>query len=152
MRITRWQGTIKQIGFVAFAVPTARAAPGAPTLAASSPYETVVPAGTSRSSFHTLCLNCGALRRDRDRVERVDFAGEVRGEREVHADSSRGARLAASTNAAVRTAPSIDDRTKRADGGFYLGEFSCHANVLRPAGRTDPDNRADGPRVRIRLG
>src|SRR6185436_20787338 len=80
----------------------------------------------------------GAAWRDGDRVERIDFAREVCGQREMHA--ARVAPHAVCIDEAGSAHGAVDDDgPKRADRGFYLGKFSCHANVLRRPSRTDPD-------------
>src|SRR6185436_14213792 len=56
-RTTRWHGTAGKSGQRDIAPPTARAAPGDPISAATSPYVTVSPAGTSRTTSYARASN-----------------------------------------------------------------------------------------------
>ena len=56
-RTTRWHGTAGKSGHRDIAPPTARAAPGDPISAATSPYVTVSPGGTSRTTSYARASN-----------------------------------------------------------------------------------------------
>ena len=134
---------IRQIGFVAFGgADRARRARCADPRRELAVADRLAGADLAQRLPHQL-LEQRALGRDGDRVERVDVAREVRGERVVHAASRRGD---AAPAAAEPRKPAVvhrtvdDDRAEHADRGLDLCLFSCHATVLRRARWTNPDN------------
>ena len=82
---TRWQGTKRPSRLRAQKLPAARAAPGAPASAASSPYVTTSPGGIARSAVaHRVEERRVVLEIDRHSVERVAVAVEVAAEPRDH--------------------------------------------------------------------
>ena len=73
---TRWHGTTIEIGFLATAAPTARAAPGIPRRAASSPYVRVSPRRDGPELLPDAPLECRPPRTELGDLPRHRGAGE----------------------------------------------------------------------------
>ena len=147
---TLWQGTTIPKRFVAQKEPAARAAPGCPESAASSPYVTVSPRPTPRRALDDRRLKRRAPRQIEFDVREVVF-GDPRSRRQTGGERwppdglspGRGSSLQRRTSSSTSTSPTpklpASYRTRsRGTGSTYNRRVSVHAIFRPPAPFNEP--------------